>query len=140
MFSISSQDQGWGGSSDHHGTYAHSYTWFDAVREPWYPPDRQPLEPAHPLLPQPNTLQCNALAFGGPITHEITWSYLDSLDADSDRARQLAESSGRGRETMNGEFVRQMKVGDSVALWAKARFPGWENNVHNAEVKVFWAV
>lgn len=41
---------------------------------------------------------------------------------------------------MNGEFVRQMEVGDSVALWARVRFASWKNEVHDAEVKVFWAV
>lgn len=55
-------------------------------------------------------------------------------------AKRLATELGRGAATMNGKFVRQMEVGDSVALWARTRFPGWRNNVHDTEVKVFWAV
>lgn len=117
-----------------------SYTWFDAVCEPWLPPNAQPPEPKHPFLSGPKTLQHNVLVHPFATRHEITWSYLDTLDTDPEVAEKLAAESGRGKETMNGEFVRNMKAGDSVVLWARARFPGWENVVHDAEVKVFWAV
>ncbi|KAK2762151.1 hypothetical protein FQN54_001159 [Arachnomyces sp. PD_36] len=138
VFSISSNDQGWS-SGGHRGTFEQSYTWFDVTREPWSPPQEKG-ELKHSFLPGPKTLQKNVTAKGEATKHEITWNYWDSLDPDSEEAEEQAKKLGRGRATMNGEFVREMEVGDSVVLWARARFPGWRNTVHKAEIKLFWAV
>ncbi|KIH93717.1 hypothetical protein SPBR_04257 [Sporothrix brasiliensis 5110] len=50
------------------------------------------------------------------------------------------EKLGRGAETGDGAFVRNLRVGDVVTLWAKARFPGWVNIVQRAQIDVYWAV
>ena len=47
---------------------------------------------------------------------------------------------GRGSETGDGSFVRDLRVGDVVTVWAKARYPGWVNTVRRVQVDVYWAV
>ena len=73
------------------------------------------------------------------MTHTITWSWLDDIDPKSDEADDLV-LFGRGKETGDGEFVRNLKVGDVITVWAKTRFPGWVNNVYSVKVDVYWAV
>jgi hypothetical protein len=94
----------------------------------------------HPLLPDSKHLiQCNKVAGRSPMTHTITWSWLDDIDPKSDEADDLV-LFGRGKETGDGEFVRNLKVGDVITVWAKTRFPGWVNNVYSVKVDVYWAV
>jgi hypothetical protein len=50
------------------------------------------------------------------------------------------EEQGRGRDTGTGEFVRNLKLGDVVTVWAKARFPQWVNVVEQVKIDVYWAV
>jgi hypothetical protein len=50
------------------------------------------------------------------------------------------EDQGRGRNTANGQFVRDLKVGDIVTVWGKARFPGWVNMIETVQIDVYWAV
>ena len=71
--------------------------------------------------------------------HIVVWSCDDDIKEDSDGGKALAEE-GRGRATGNGEFVRNLKLGDVVTLWAKARFGGWANSVKSASIDVYWAV
>lgn len=94
----------------------------------------------HPLLPeQRNCIQRNRTAILDTQSHTVTWRYNDSIDPDSVEGKAL-EEKGRGRETGNGEFVRNLKIGDVVTVWGKARFGGWCNFIERVEVKVFWAV
>jgi len=95
----------------------------------------------HRLLPeQNNCIQRNKTAILETHRHVVTWKYDDNItDPDSIEGKEL-EARGRGRETGNGDFVRGMKIGDAVTVWAKARFGGWHNEVEGVEVKVFWAV
>lgn len=122
-----------------------------------------------PLLPGVDRLQSNRVATSAWTEYNIVWSWTDSkedwdveeaaaeaedtIDAtnsidgagDGDEAEAEAvvhplEKIGRGSETGNGEFVRNLRVGDVVTLWAKARFPGWVNMVQRAEIDVYWAV
>ncbi|KAM7220628.1 hypothetical protein V8F06_004032 [Rhypophila decipiens] len=53
---------------------------------------------------------------------------------------QALADVGRGIATGDGEFVRKLKVGDIVTVWAKARFPGWVNYVDRVKVDVYWAI
>jgi hypothetical protein len=71
--------------------------------------------------------------------YSIVWSWTDSLDAESPGADAL-EVSGRGRATGNGEFVRNLQVGDVVTIWGLARFPGWVNHIEKVGIKVYWAI
>ncbi|PBP26667.1 hypothetical protein BUE80_DR002420 [Diplocarpon rosae] len=94
----------------------------------------------HPLLPTMQCLQKNLTASKPSKEHKIVWSCLDDVaDPDSVAAKAL-EDQGRGRETANGVFVREMKVGDIVTVWAKARFPGWVNVIEKVQIDVYYAV
>lgn len=92
------------------------------------------------LLPRDDKLVVNRARVGEPHSTEITWHYLDNVEPDSPEADRIEHTCGRGRDTLDGRGVRQLEVGDSLALWARARFPGWTNHVHEASARVFWAV
>lgn len=94
----------------------------------------------HPLLPNDQwTIQQNKRATSQWQDHKVTWHYLDNVKADSDDGKKL-EDMGRGRETGDGSFVRDLKMGDVITVWGKARFPGWVNTVEKVKVEVYWAV
>jgi hypothetical protein len=175
VFNIHSNDQGWGGDREDHGTYRKSWTWFDAGLERFdahaedagkdvekalaSPPNTdipgsalRPLWPptlvnedgetsyAHELHSTPeHRIQSNALSTRQTRHHHVEWRCTDDVDPESDEADAL-EAAGRGRATGNGEFVRNMKLGDVVTVWGRARFGGWQNQVYKVEIKVYWAV
>ena len=95
----------------------------------------------HTLLPDPaRTVQINRLV--APKNHgkyRVEWSYLDDVDPYTVAADEL-EKGGRGKATGDGNFVRNLRIGDVVTLWAHARFPGWENKVKNVQMDVYWAI
>ena len=93
----------------------------------------------HSLLPSMKALQKNITARRETKKHLIIWSANDNVVPDSLDAMEL-EKMGRGKDTGNGAFVRNMKVGDTVTVWAKARFPQWLNFVEEVRVDVYWAV
>ncbi|OWO98030.1 hypothetical protein B2J93_8255 [Marssonina coronariae] len=94
----------------------------------------------HPLMPTMQCLQKNLTASKPSKEHKIVWSCLDDVaDPDSVAAKAL-EDQGRGRGTANGVYVREMKVGDIVTVWAKARFPGWVNVVEKVQIDIYYAV
>lgn len=192
VFTITSRDQGWGGEYDCHGTFKHSYTWFDVGLERFDagsdsekgksdsklhfselrsvipqteegpPPragdnwdvehegidaengDSRPEEKpqrhfVHDMMPDEKKIQCNKLAESEDRTYRIEWNATDNVRPESAEGDQL-EQQGRGRNTGTGEFVRYLKLGDVVTIWAKARFPGWVNHVRSVKVEVYWAV
>lgn len=101
---------------------------------------RPPTMYKHNLLPNPEwVVHRNKRSNREWQQHIVTWSCDDDVKADSDGGQALADE-GRGRETGDGEFVRQLKVGDVVTLWAKARFAGWANSVQSASIDIYWAV
>jgi hypothetical protein len=159
-FQLWSHDQGWGGA--HPGTYRESYTWFDVgvqklqapifansdiIEWPAYllfeefdeEPCSIPTDPARPFLPHATTLQKNIVGKSQTMEHTIVWHFLNSYDEESAEAME-AVKRGRGSQSLDGKFVRSIQVGDCITLWARARFPGWENHVQKAEVTVYWAV
>ena len=93
-----------------------------------------------PLLPGPKKLQVNGGRVGEQQHREIIWHYLDDISADSEEAYNIERTKGRGRGTLDGSGVRDLEIGDSIAVWARARFPGWANYVFNASARVFWAI
>ncbi|KAI1760298.1 hypothetical protein GGR53DRAFT_510449 [Hypoxylon sp. FL1150] len=93
------------------------------------------------LADQDHLIQRNKLADKSWQHHHVEWSWDDKVDptnTDSPAAREL-DSAGRGIGTGNGEFVRNLKYGDMITVWARARFGGWANNIQKVEVKVYWA-
>ncbi|KAM0453069.1 hypothetical protein ACHAPV_009184 [Trichoderma viride] len=166
VFSFRSQDQGWVTSSDDaQDPYSKSWTWFDAGLEkfdasgaedgalpsvnslrPLYPQLQQTSSNpvgynyAHKLLHSPEwEIQRNKTAFGKWQDHSITWSYLDDIAPDSEGGQALV-AKGRGRETGDGKFVRELQVGDVVTVWGRARFGGWANRIESVRIDVYWAV
>ncbi|CAG8955753.1 hypothetical protein HYFRA_00011619 [Hymenoscyphus fraxineus] len=93
----------------------------------------------HELSPQSMCLQKNRTATRDITKHVITWSPHDNIDPESSEAAEL-EGQGRGKASMNGEFMRNLKIGDSITVWGKARFGGWSNFVKEVKVDVYWAV
>ncbi|KAM5349103.1 hypothetical protein ACJ41O_008926 [Fusarium nematophilum] len=96
---------------------------------------------SHPVFSQPKwEIHRNKTAYRKWQDHQVTWSYLDDIKPESEEARKLDEEQGRGRETGDGWFVRDLKLGDVVTVWAKARFPAWVNEIERVKVDVYWAV
>ncbi|QSZ37091.1 hypothetical protein DSL72_009183 [Monilinia vaccinii-corymbosi] len=93
----------------------------------------------HALNPNQKCLQKNKTATSASQEHTIVWRFSDDIHPEDPEADQL-EAEGRGRETANGEFVRSLKIGDVVTIWAKARYPGWANTVEDVSMDVYWSV
>lgn len=156
VFSILSHDQGGypdGAPDSYHG----SFTWFDAevihkahepsqrdgIHQRMNPIDMSPKHyaPNDPLLlPRDNALQRNRARRRSAKRHTVVWHHLDNTAADSPEAEDVDRDSGRGRDTLDGRQVREMELGDSIVVWARARFPGWKNYVDSLTVRVFWAI
>ncbi|KAK4236019.1 hypothetical protein C8A03DRAFT_17285 [Achaetomium macrosporum] len=96
----------------------------------------------HPLFPREDLkIQCNRVADGDSRTHRIIWSYTDDVDPERDvEAAARLNEQGRGSATGNGRFVRELKLGDVVTVWAKARFRGWANHVESVKLDVYYAI
>lgn len=92
----------------------------------------------HDLHPSPQlTIQSNKAATRDVTTHKVVWSWNDNVDPLS--SEKLSEL-GRGPETGNGDFVRNLTLGDVVTVWAKARFGGWTNHISSVKVDIYWAL
>jgi hypothetical protein len=161
VFTILSHDQGWGGGPRGESPYDGSYTWFDVEIIHEIPQNgsnqtdsqastqstggegerQEPIGPQHShFLPGPGKLQMNKTAVSQTQEYTITWHYLDNIQAESADAEEIERSQGRGRATLDGNVVRTLGVGDSIAVWGRARFPGWSNHVEFISVRVFWEV
>ncbi|KAJ5092180.1 hypothetical protein NUU61_007050 [Penicillium alfredii] len=92
------------------------------------------------LLPRGNKLQVNGAHVSEMQHVRIVWHYQDSIDPESPEAHEIERTQGRGPLTLDGRGVRELEVGDSIALWARARFVGWSNHVYRARMRIFWAV
>ncbi|KAH8201167.1 hypothetical protein TruAng_004635 [Truncatella angustata] len=166
VFKIQSTDQGWGGNHEDRGTYRGSWTWFDAGLERFESTTEStsdskhslsiPVNALRPIWPtitedspgsttydhglhaQPDhKIQCNKTATRGTQDHVVEWRYTDDIDPEFSAADEL-EAVGRGRATGNGEFVRNLKLGDVVTVWGRARFGAWHNQIKRVELKVYW--
>jgi hypothetical protein len=93
----------------------------------------------HSFLRTGRHLQTNLMAQRQAKEHIITWAYDDCIEPSSQEGDAL-EEAGRGRETATGDFVRNLKIGDIVTIWARARFPGWVNHVEDAKIDIYWVV
>jgi hypothetical protein len=93
----------------------------------------------HPFMPTGTRLQSNRTANGQVKEHVIIWASSDCIDPISSEGDRL-EAEGRGRWTANGDFVRNLEVGDIITVWARCRFGGWTNHVEEVKIDVYWAV
>jgi len=96
----------------------------------------------HPLHAREDLkVQCNVVAEREAQEYRVAWSYTDDVDPERDvEAGVKLAQQGRGKATGNGKFVRDLRLGDVVTLWAKARFPSWANFIESAKVEVYYAV
>lgn len=166
VFELWSHDQGWSTvDTGHQGTYQGSYTWWDASVETAQPEitgnteiswpsslvfadareitNGSPVqfhqhEQCRPPTPNERSLQRNLHAHYETRLHTVEWSYVDGIPSVADQ--QVLDSCGRGPLSADGNFVRNLKVGDCIALWASARFPGWDMHAEKAKISVYWAV
>ncbi|RPB23896.1 hypothetical protein L211DRAFT_838353 [Terfezia boudieri ATCC MYA-4762] len=96
----------------------------------------------HPSLPPATclqSLQINETGRAQKKLHVITWSFDDNVNPDSSDGDEL-EQQGRGRESMTGNFVRSLKLGDVVTVWANSSYMGWMNIVDEVKMDIYWAV
>jgi hypothetical protein len=94
----------------------------------------------YPLLPdEERMIQNNQVAKRDWQDYEVTWSYLDGIEKDSEEGRAI-RAEGRGQGTADGEFVRGLKLGDVITVWGHARFPQWVNNIERVRMEVYWMV
>ncbi len=93
----------------------------------------------HCFEPTWNRLQSNRTANPNVKEHVITWASDDCIEPLSSAGNRL-EAEGRGRLTGDGKFVRSLKLGDIITVWARARFPGWQNWVEEVKIDTYWAV
>lgn len=93
----------------------------------------------HTLNPNPDwTIQCNKTATRQWTTHKVVWACDDDLN--NPKTAEELRIMGRGQGTGTGAFVRNLKLGDVVTVWAKARFGGWANHVQDVRMDVYWAL
>lgn len=93
----------------------------------------------HTLNPNPDwTIQCNKTATRAWTTHKVVWAWDD--DMNNPKTAEELRLMGRGQGTGTGVLVRDLKLGDMVTVWAKARFGGWANHVQNVRMDVYWAL
>ncbi|KAK4227513.1 hypothetical protein QBC38DRAFT_477637 [Podospora fimiseda] len=169
VFTLVSHDQGWGGRTndeEDNGPYSHSWTWFEAGLERFArnEGDEYPsiaLDNAVTVYPETEwddnagtgsfrftlnghderKIQANITADNEYTTHVVAWDYRDDTDPRTDRdGIAKLQYWGRGIATESGNFVRNLRIGDMVTVWAKARFPAWSNNIASVKVEVFWAI
>ncbi|KAI1324916.1 hypothetical protein F5Y16DRAFT_379622 [Xylariaceae sp. FL0255] len=163
-FDILSRDQGWGAVDPRdRNTYRHSWTWFDAgidrfdkssqdaqdikqhpttraIRPVWPPLEENERRYNHALhADEAHLIQRNRLTYKEWNHHHIEWSWKDDIAPESSASEELKDV-GRGTGTGDGSFIRNLKLGDMVTVWGRARFPGWRNNVQSVEVRVYWAL
>ncbi|KAH7925690.1 hypothetical protein BV22DRAFT_1128833 [Leucogyrophana mollusca] len=166
VFQLWSKGQGHAHDPTNEGSYRGSYTWFDAgVETPlsaitldhsvswpvylitaasgsahlaWSPFEFAGRD-EHPSLPLPTHLQRNVHGKREVHHHTVVWHYLDHVERGSPEAVE-AEVKGQGWKSLDGGFVRGLKVGDCITLWMRARFPARVMKASKAKIDVYWAV
>ena len=120
VFKITSHDQGWSDSARDHGTYNASWTWFSAWKL------------SGPNKTQGPEILRNVHASREARTHEVCWPRREGFHWHA--------SEGADSETVQREWLENLKEGDRVLIVAKAKYPGWTNFVIRAEMSIYTAV
>ncbi|PNP46897.1 hypothetical protein TGAMA5MH_01850 [Trichoderma gamsii] len=87
----------------------------------------------------PYEIQRNVMASSDFIDFKVTWTCWDVIAPDSPEAQDLLEQ-GKGRRAGDGQFVRNLKLGDVVTVWGRAMHRGWINTVESVEIDIYWAL
>ena len=119
-YKFRSQDQGWSSYPRHRGTYEGSWTWFEAG------------------LTRP--ISSNCAEAEGSEENQIKMAK-ESIRHEIQRNRHAgsAPEDYEHELDINHELLQEVEAGDSVVLWARATFPGWENRVYGASIEV-WCI
>ncbi|KAI5888715.1 uncharacterized protein SCHCODRAFT_02692011 [Schizophyllum commune H4-8] len=80
-------------------------------------------------------LQCNRVAVDTAERHTIEWR----VDED-DVVRKWGIQSEDTGSAFGGGFVRAARPGDCIAVFARARGPGWENHVEAVTIEAFTGI
>ncbi|KAJ7182847.1 hypothetical protein C8R43DRAFT_968254 [Mycena crocata] len=154
QFDIVSNDQGWGGQQEDHGTYHGSYTWFEAAilrpeevlhmqsapsgaRAPRPFDHRTPADTGRRWL-----VQRNLCATKTPRNHTVTWRpHIGPADEELEAEIAPEEKDPRTNGSGDGDgFIDLLASEDRIAVIARARYPGWVNKIQSVQVQVYYAV
>jgi hypothetical protein len=102
-------------------------------------PPRTEMWFSHPLMPDNDFIQKNLTATKDSQENIIEWRYDDDTDPESLDAQEL-DNQGRGTASKTGEYIRNLKIGDVITVWAKARFAMWVNTIEEVKIDIYWAV
>ena len=152
-----SHDQGWSDDAETHGTYDHSWTWFDLAVTPQTPEpepatdaDEALLSPQRAVMPlhpdsemvSEHRVVTNRHAVRATTEHRVVFlpsvedcSFVEgAVESEVDGVRSVL--SVRGRRWVS-DLLREDV---SLDLLAQAAFPGWVNHVQGARIEVFTSV
>lgn len=122
VFTICSHDQGWSWDEQHHGTFDHSWTWFEAAVA------RKSVEPVQEALDDTDSSRVSIPLDSPNIrTHRI-----QSNKHAVSEPQNYTISIDRGHEILD-----DLKIGDQILLVARAQYSGWVNYIENAGVEIF---
>lgn len=88
----------------------------------------------------PNEIQRNRMACSDYSDYRVTWTCWDVTAPDSAEAQGLLMDQGTGKMAGDGQFVRNLKLGDVVTVWGRAMHRGWVNTVESVEIDIYWAL
>jgi hypothetical protein len=111
IFTITSKDQGWSSYPENYGTYENSWTWFEAIVLDW---DEDVI--AQPILPR--RICTNVHAGSDYKTHVTTWTW----NSEDEQERM---------------WIHRLRRGSKIGINVWARFPGWSNSVHSANIDIY---
>lgn len=118
VYSIRSQDQGWSSYAEHHGTYDHSWTWFETSLTRFQDQDMSGEELDRSQELKVRKEQNRYALYRNRHAGREAEDYVIELGKDH-------------------ELLQRVEVGDRFALWARAMYPGWENRVHKAGIEIW---
>jgi hypothetical protein len=122
VFTIESRDQGYSWDQEWHGTYQHSWTWFEGVVANFEAEDDAPLGNGKRIL-------CNLHAGGDFSEHVVEWDTI----SEGDTPKYVFSEGGEA------EWVRGLTRGQRVGITVWAKFGGWINYVKAARIDVYTA-
>ncbi|KAI9704650.1 MAG: hypothetical protein M1820_005398 [Bogoriella megaspora] len=128
VFTITSHDQGWSSYPHDFGTYNGSWTWFSA----W----RLPAGGAVAKIQGPEILR-NVHARAESTQHKVRWPKPREQEMEG---YHWHPGEGPDSETVQRDWLNNLKDGDRVLIVAKAKYPGWTNYAVRAHMTIFTSV
>ncbi|KAI0807681.1 hypothetical protein C8Q74DRAFT_1313396 [Fomes fomentarius] len=144
-WTVEGRDQGWGGQFL--GTFREAYSWYEATifrplphpstTRTWTTSDVQARlrEMNWSLVPNGGDfvwhIQSNRVRSREFERHIIEWKAGEVADTEDASVRGCGDGAG---------FLDALQPGDRVGLWMRAMYPGWENHVMEAGVRLMYDV